>query len=48
MIKDLLRTKYKITKSKIEQLKKEFSKEEADYNLHPEAGNSLSLTYGNC
>jgi len=28
-------------------MKNIFNKEEADYNLHPEAGNSLSLTYGN-
>ena len=35
MIKDLLRIKYKIAKSKVGELEKIYNKEEADYNLHP-------------
>ena len=46
MLQDLLKTKYNLARETIKNLAKTFDKENADYNLHPEIGNSLSLTYG--
>jgi hypothetical protein len=47
MMKDLLRLKYRVAEEKTAELQRAFGdREEADFNFHPEAGNSLSLTFG--
>jgi hypothetical protein len=46
LIQDLLQTKYKVATETIKNLGKSFDKENADYHLHPEIGNSLALSYG--
>jgi len=46
LIQDLLQTKYKLATETIKNLAKTFDKENADYHLHPQIGNSLALTYG--
>jgi hypothetical protein len=46
MLQNLLQIKYKLARETIKNLAQIFDKENADYNLHSEIGNSLSLTYG--
>ena len=47
MVEDLFRIKYRNAEQKMTELKERYTeKEHIWYHFHPEAGNSLSLTYG--